>query len=144
MVRKILSFRALFKNASCMFCACFSIGAFLPHESTRGSVTSTHRAEEYHPNHNPPVPGLDSFLRRSNRANRAARLARRRPGQALVKHNARDAFAVVRRVTEGNLARLGAAVIEVSVVLPGEPHPALNLHRAVAHFAAGVARVAFG
>src|SRR5213083_1287415 len=39
----------------------------------------------------------------------------------------RDPLAVVRRVTERELGRLGALEVEVQIVLPGEPDAAVEL-----------------
>src|SRR5712691_8624346 len=49
-----------------------------------------------------------------------------------------DALAVKRRIAKQGLRRLGASVIEVQVVLPGEADAAVHLNAAVSDLAKGV------
>src|SRR5437867_10179109 len=56
----------------------------------------------------------------------------------------RDPLAVVRRVAEGELGRLGALEVEVQVVLPGEPDAAVELDAGAGHLTVGVGDVRLG
>src|ERR1700739_311035 len=52
-----------------------------------------------------------------------------------------DAFALKYRIAQDCFRRLGAAVIKMEVVFPGESHTAVDLNAAVANGAGSIARV---
>src|SRR5207249_10774286 len=56
----------------------------------------------------------------------------------------RDPLAVVRRVTERELGRLGALEVEVQIVLPGEPDAAVELDARASDLPVGVGDVRLG
>ena len=61
-----------------------------------------------------------------------------------VDHQAGDSLAMIRRVAESDFRRLGAAVEQMRVVFPCKSHTAVDLNRAVAHFAIGITGIGFG
>src|SRR5690349_21343884 len=66
------------------------------------------------------------------------------PGSLPIYYHLRHALTMIRGVAKRELRCLGAAVVEMCIVLPCEAHAAMNLDSAVADFAVGVARVGLG
>lgn len=61
-----------------------------------------------------------------------------------IDHGGSDPLAMKGSVAEGGFRCLGAAIVEVEIVLPGEAHATVDLDAAVADGAGGVAGVHFG
>src|SRR6267143_2584270 len=55
-----------------------------------------------------------------------------------VNDHPRDTLTVKRTIAKHHFRRLAPPVIEMKVVLPGKPDPAVHLHTAIAHFAISV------
>jgi hypothetical protein len=61
-----------------------------------------------------------------------------------IDHQPRDALAMVSSIAKSLLGRFRAPVVEVQIVLPGEPHATVALNAHIADFAIGVSGVCFG
>src|SRR5216683_6022027 len=58
--------------------------------------------------------------------------------RSAVNDHPRDTLTVKGTIAKHHFSRLAPFVIEMKVVLPGEPDPAVHLHTAIAHFAISV------